>query len=166
MTLFHSQTRRHMIKQLLILRNWDTFHIIIRQYTSLIETTLFQCRSYKHWRHINIDHTMLQPCMSTEVYSGEFVLRSCLLRAFHFYPYLFNNSSKFYLDMQINILSSDIVHKFVWLKTRKHRHIYLSIPILKRRTMWENVGEQMHRSACTYLQADQGLYMSTNALYK
>ena len=34
-----------------------------RQYTSLIETTLFQCRSQKHWCYINIDQMMLQPCM-------------------------------------------------------------------------------------------------------
>ena len=29
-----------------------------RQYMSLIETTLFQLRSYKHWRRINVDQKM------------------------------------------------------------------------------------------------------------
>ena len=51
-----------------------------RQYTSLIDTTLFQCRCYRHWRCINVDQTMFQHCMTLEEYAGEF----CLLGAFHF----------------------------------------------------------------------------------
>ena len=62
-------------------------------YARLIETMLLQCRSYNHWRLINIDQTMFQPCMAAEAFSWEFVLRICLLGAFLFHSYLFINRS-------------------------------------------------------------------------
>ena len=46
-----------------------------------MEAMLLQCNSRKHWRRINVDQAMFQPCMPAEVHSGEFVLRLCLLEA-------------------------------------------------------------------------------------
>ena len=44
-----------------------------RQYTSLIETRLFQCRSYTHWRRINVDQAMFQPCILPKImFAGSF----------------------------------------------------------------------------------------------
>ena len=39
-------------------------------------------------------------------------------------------------------------------------------PIQERRTMQKHMGKQMRRSDCAYLQANQGLYLLANALYK
>ena len=81
--------------------------------TSLIETTLFQCRSHKHWRRINVDQTMLQPCMPAKSYSGEFVLRLCLLGAFNFFcPYLFINRSFFKTNKWIFSLLLFLTRRF------------------------------------------------------
>ena len=65
-------------------------YLLVRQ-KSDIEITLFQCRSYKHLRSINVDPTMFQPRMSTGAYcvcvcvcvcgGGGDILRICLLEA-------------------------------------------------------------------------------------
>ena len=44
---------------------------------------------------INGDHTMFQPWMVAEAYSGEFVLRLCLLGAFHCFIHIFFNKRNF-----------------------------------------------------------------------
>ena len=105
------------------------------QYTSLIETTLFQCRSYKRWRHINIDKTMFQPCMAADAYSGEFVLRFCLLGAFHFFIYIKLYLLKEALLKHLNKKSSFISHISLWFKTKNIDGYSKTHLILERRTM-------------------------------
>ena len=94
-----------------------------RQYTSLIETTMFQFRSYEHWHHINVDQTMLQCCMSAWEHSREFVLRFCLLEAFKFFIhiYAFINGS----------FNKTVIFRGGGCKTRTHAQAYQGIYLPK-----------------------------------